>query len=107
MSSLETLLIAHRSHISVRREVIVYGVFLATGVAFFAYVRAYAPRLSLLAIFGTIVLDIFCVRAPPNPQLSRANINPLSSPLAHSFLLHLTQSFLRSLYPQAATLQLH
>lgn len=98
MSSLETPLIACRSNSNVRREVIVYGVFLATGVAFFAFVRAYAPRLSLLAIFGTIVLDIFCVRSPSNPYLSKLTQMPLQSfgPLIPAASYTIVSSFLIS-----------
>jgi hypothetical protein len=44
------------------RSSIVFGCFLAVGAFFFGLVRAYAPKLILFSIFGTVALDIFCVR---------------------------------------------
>ena len=40
---------------------VVFGVFLAIGVMFFALVRAYSPPFFFFTIFGTIAIDIFCV----------------------------------------------
>jgi hypothetical protein len=40
----------------------VFGVFLAIGTFVFAIIRAYYKPLILLSIFGTIAIDIFCVR---------------------------------------------
>ena len=48
------------------RSSVVYGFFLAIGAIFFALVRAYNPRLQLFSVFGTIVLDVFCVRPRPS-----------------------------------------
>ena len=42
---------------------VVFGVFLAFGTFLFALIRAYAPRLTLMSVFGTIAIDIFCVRS--------------------------------------------
>ncbi len=39
-----------------------FGVFLGFGVMIFALVRAYSPPLIFFSIFGTIAIDIFCVR---------------------------------------------
>lgn len=41
---------------------VVFGVFLAVGNFLFALIRAYAPGLTLMSVFGTIAVDIFCVR---------------------------------------------
>lgn len=38
-----------------------YGVFLGFGAFIFALMRAYAPKLALMSIFGTIAIDIYCV----------------------------------------------
>ena len=43
------------------RSSLVYGVFLSVGVSVFALIRAYVPKLMVMSIFGTIVLDVFCV----------------------------------------------
>lgn len=39
----------------------VYGVFFFFGTFFFGYLRASKPKLGLLAIFGTIVIDVMCM----------------------------------------------
>lgn len=36
------------------RSTVVFGVFLAFGAGFFALIRAYAPKLQIMAIFGVI-----------------------------------------------------
>ncbi|KAL4246747.1 hypothetical protein ABKN59_009080 [Abortiporus biennis] len=46
---------------------IVFGCFLGFGTFIFALVRAYAPKLTLLSIFGTIAIDIFCSYGPLFP----------------------------------------
>ncbi|KZT59231.1 hypothetical protein CALCODRAFT_450301 [Calocera cornea HHB12733] len=46
----------------------VFGVFFFVGTFGFALIRAYAPRLTLLAIFGTIVLDVMCSYGPLFPS---------------------------------------
>jgi hypothetical protein len=43
------------------RSSVIFGVFLGIGTFIFALIRAYAPKLTLMAVFGTIALDIFCV----------------------------------------------
>ena len=58
-----TLLLQNRSSV-------VFGVFLGVGAFFFAFLRAYAPPLMIMSIFGTIGLDIFCVRASSCMMLS-------------------------------------
>lgn len=49
------------------RSSIVFGVFLGVGAFFFAFLRAYAPPLMIMSIFGTIGLDIFCTFGPLFP----------------------------------------
>ena len=44
------------------RASVMFGVFLGIGAMIFALVRAYSPRFIFFSIFGTITLDIFCVR---------------------------------------------
>ncbi len=39
----------------------VFGCFLGLGSFFFALIRAYAPKLIIMSVFGTVTLDIFCV----------------------------------------------
>ena len=48
------------------RSSVCYGVFLAFGIFMFSLLRAYAPRLTIMSIFGTIALDIYCVRRGPS-----------------------------------------
>ncbi|KAJ6613973.1 hypothetical protein B0H10DRAFT_2436246 [Mycena sp. CBHHK59/15] len=45
----------------------VYGAMFFVGTFFMGALRAHAPKLALLSIFGTIVLDIFCVTGPLLP----------------------------------------
>lgn len=40
----------------------VFGVFLAIGTFIFAMIRAYYKPLIFMSLFGTIAMDIFCVR---------------------------------------------
>ncbi|KZP26783.1 hypothetical protein FIBSPDRAFT_731732 [Athelia psychrophila] len=49
------------------RSSAVFGCFLVVGVFFFALIRAYAPKLTLLSVFGTIALDIYCTYGPLFP----------------------------------------
>ena len=48
------------------RSSVCFGVFLAFGIFVFSLIRAYAPRLTIMSIFGTIALDIYCVRRGPS-----------------------------------------
>ncbi|KAF5353705.1 hypothetical protein D9758_008696 [Tetrapyrgos nigripes] len=52
------------------RSSVMFGAFLGVGVFFFGLIRAYAPKLTILSIFGTIAVDIFCSIGPlfPAPQ---------------------------------------
>ena len=43
------------------RSSVIYGVFLGFGSFLFALLRAYSPKLTIVSLFGSIVLDIFCV----------------------------------------------
>lgn len=45
------------------RSTVVFGVFLGTGAFVFGLLRAKRPKLLLLSIFGTIVLDVMVRRA--------------------------------------------
>ena len=47
------------------RSSIIYGVFLGVGSFIFACARAYLPKLFLMSVFGSIVLDVFCVSVMP------------------------------------------
>ncbi|KAF8525171.1 hypothetical protein BU17DRAFT_62876 [Hysterangium stoloniferum] len=49
------------------RSSVVFGIFFAVGVFFFAVARASSPRLSLFSVFGTIFLDIICSYGPLFP----------------------------------------
>lgn len=44
------------------RSTVMFGVFLGFGTMIFAIARAYSPTLIFFSIFGTIAIDIFCVR---------------------------------------------
>jgi hypothetical protein len=65
------------------RSSVMFGVFLSFGVMIFAIVRAYSPSLILFSIFGTIAIDIFCVRVyisyshPCTPNCPSQAIGPL------------------------------
>ncbi|KAK1223613.1 hypothetical protein PQX77_013510 [Marasmius sp. AFHP31] len=54
------------------RASVVYGCFLGFGAFVFGLVRAYAPKLVFLSIFGTIGIDIFCTLGPlfPTPRFT-------------------------------------
>ena len=43
---------------------VIFGVFLGFGTLLFALVRAYSPPFLFFSIFGTIAVDIVCVRRP-------------------------------------------
>ncbi|BGP35025.1 hypothetical protein JCM10296v2_006855 [Rhodotorula toruloides] len=49
------------------RSTVCFGVFLGVGTFFFGLIRAAAPKLMLLAIFGTIVVDVMCSYGPLFP----------------------------------------
>ncbi|KAF7303825.1 hypothetical protein MIND_00612300 [Mycena indigotica] len=49
------------------RASVIYGVFLAIGAFIFGAIRAYAPKLLFMSIFGTIAIDIFCSVGPLFP----------------------------------------
>lgn len=57
------------------RSTVVFGVFLAVGTFVFGLIRATTPKLMLLAIFGTIVVDVMVRRS----YVSRATV-PLAEP---------------------------
>ncbi|KZO91011.1 hypothetical protein CALVIDRAFT_506209 [Calocera viscosa TUFC12733] len=54
----------------------VFGVFFFIGTFGLALVRAYAPRLTLVAVFGSIVLDVMCCYGPlfPSAQYTLATL---------------------------------
>ncbi len=47
-----------------------FGVFLVFGTFVFAIMRAHVPGLTLVSVFGTIAVDIFCV-CPSDHLLER------------------------------------
>ncbi|KAM0749035.1 hypothetical protein T439DRAFT_327526 [Meredithblackwellia eburnea MCA 4105] len=49
------------------RSSVVFGIFLWTGAFFFGLMRAKVPKLTFLAIFGTIVTDVMCSYGPLFP----------------------------------------
>ncbi|KAJ7177207.1 hypothetical protein C8R46DRAFT_1188789, partial [Mycena filopes] len=49
------------------RATAVYGGFLAIGAFIFGLIRAYAPKLLFMSIFGTVAVDIFCSIGPLFP----------------------------------------
>ncbi|KAI0746793.1 hypothetical protein C8Q80DRAFT_1220068 [Daedaleopsis nitida] len=59
---------------------VIYGVFLGFGCFLFALIRAYAPKLTLMSVFGTIAIDIFCSYSPlfPFAQYTLLNSMPTS-----------------------------
>ncbi len=61
MSPLGLLREVHVRNSLVFSSTVVYGVFLGFGCFLFALIRAYAPKLTLMSVFGTIAIDIFCV----------------------------------------------
>ncbi|KAL1742634.1 hypothetical protein HDZ31DRAFT_42783 [Schizophyllum fasciatum] len=52
------------------RSSAVYGAFLFIGAYFMGLIRAHFPKLALLAIFGTIVMDVMCSYGPLLPQVN-------------------------------------
>ncbi|KAM5537128.1 hypothetical protein V8D89_009274 [Ganoderma adspersum] len=56
---------------------VVFGVFLAFGTFVFALIRAYAPRLTLMSVFGTIAIDIFCSYGPLFPFAQYTLLNSM------------------------------
>lgn len=46
---------------------IVFGCFLGLASFFFALIRAYAPKLTILSVFATIAVDLFCVSINLSP----------------------------------------
>ncbi|EPS95103.1 hypothetical protein FOMPIDRAFT_1038634 [Fomitopsis schrenkii] len=49
------------------RSSVCFGVFPAFGIFIFSLMRAYTPRLTIMSIFGTIALDIYCSYGPLFP----------------------------------------
>ncbi|GAA5844609.1 hypothetical protein JCM11251_002242 [Rhodosporidiobolus azoricus] len=49
------------------RSTVVFGVFLGVGLFFLGLLRAKAPKLLLLSIFGSIVIDVMCSYGPLFP----------------------------------------
>ena len=59
----------------------VFGAFLAIGTFFFAIIRAYYKPLIILSVFGTIAMDIFCVRCVPLTYILRSHYSQTVGPL--------------------------
>ena len=43
------------------RSSVLFGVFLAIAIFILSLLRAYAPRLTIMSVFGMIAVDIYCV----------------------------------------------
>ncbi|PCH37055.1 hypothetical protein WOLCODRAFT_140699 [Wolfiporia cocos MD-104 SS10] len=61
---------------------VLFGVFLGVGAFLFALMRAYAPRLIIMSVFGTIALDILCSYGPLFPIPQYTLLNSILTPLA-------------------------
>ncbi|KAI0360638.1 hypothetical protein OH77DRAFT_1418621 [Trametes cingulata] len=59
------------------RSTVVFGVFLGFGCFLFAIIRAYAPKLTIMSVFGTIAIDIFCSFGPLFPFAQYTLLNSL------------------------------
>ncbi|TFK82815.1 hypothetical protein K466DRAFT_666286 [Polyporus arcularius HHB13444] len=64
------------------RSTVVYGVFLGFGCFLFALIRAYAPKLTLMSVFGTIAIDIFCSYGPLFPFAQYTLLNSMLTAVA-------------------------
>ncbi|TBU59289.1 hypothetical protein BD310DRAFT_976680 [Dichomitus squalens] len=56
---------------------VIFGVFLGVGTFFLALIRAYVPKLTLMSVFGTIAIDIFCSYGPLFPFSEYTLLNSL------------------------------
>ncbi|KAJ7666375.1 hypothetical protein B0H17DRAFT_847415, partial [Mycena rosella] len=59
------------------RSTAVYGAFLGVGAFIFGLMRAYAPKLIFMSIFGTIALDVFCAVGPLFPSKRYTLLNSM------------------------------
>ncbi|KAI0826576.1 hypothetical protein BC628DRAFT_1419081 [Trametes gibbosa] len=64
------------------RSTAVFGVFLAFGCFLFALIRAYAPKLTIMSVFGTVAIDIFCSFGPLFPFSQYTLLNSLLTSVA-------------------------
>ncbi|KAJ7160023.1 hypothetical protein C8R43DRAFT_1064102 [Mycena crocata] len=64
------------------RATVIYGVFLAVGSFIFGLIRAYAPKLLFMSIFGTIAVDIFCSIGPLFPTKRYTLLNSTAISIA-------------------------
>ncbi|KAI8970891.1 hypothetical protein BD414DRAFT_501521 [Trametes punicea] len=64
------------------RSTVVFGVFLGFGCFLFSFIRAYAPKLTVMSVFGTIALDIFCSFGPLFPFAQYTLLNSLLTSVA-------------------------
>ncbi|KAJ6506182.1 hypothetical protein C8R47DRAFT_1037328 [Mycena vitilis] len=60
----------------------VYGGFLIIGSFIFGLIRAYAPKLLFMSIFGTIAVDIFCAVGPLFPTARYTLLNSTAISIA-------------------------
>ncbi|KAJ7619832.1 hypothetical protein DFH06DRAFT_1482861 [Mycena polygramma] len=60
----------------------VYGGFLITGSFIFGLIRAHAPKLLFMSIFGTIAVDIFCAVGPLFPTARYTLLNSTAISIA-------------------------
>ncbi|KAF7348773.1 hypothetical protein MVEN_01396800 [Mycena venus] len=59
------------------RSTAMYGAFLGVGAFIFGTMRAYAPKLIFMSIFGTIALDVFCAVGPLFPSKRYTLLNSM------------------------------
>ncbi|KAH9849321.1 hypothetical protein C2E23DRAFT_870653 [Lenzites betulinus] len=64
------------------RSTVVFGVFLGFGCFLFALIRAYAPKLTIMSVFGTIAIDIFCSFGPLFPFAQYTLLNSILTSVA-------------------------
>ncbi|KAH9896908.1 hypothetical protein C8Q73DRAFT_642067 [Cubamyces lactineus] len=81
------------------RSTVVFGVFLGFGCFIFALVRAYAPKLTIMSVFGTIAIDIFCSFGPLFPFSQYTLLNSLLTAVACYIAIALV--FITLLFPES------
>ncbi|KAI0777718.1 hypothetical protein BD413DRAFT_519071 [Trametes elegans] len=81
------------------RSTVVFGVFLGFGCFLFALIRAYAPKLIIMSVFGTIAIDIFCSFGPLFPFTQYTLLNSLLTSVA--CYIGIALIFIAILFPES------
>ncbi|GAA6009109.1 hypothetical protein JCM11491_005752 [Sporobolomyces phaffii] len=81
------------------RSTTVFGVFLAVGTFVLGLVRAHRPKLTLLAIFGAIVIDVLCTYGPLFPVSQYTLAQTFIIPTACEIAIALAATIL--IFPQS------